>query len=86
MLIFDEPTSGLDVLASQTVLSFMKKSKELGKCVVLSTHQMPDAERLCDRVGIMHEGKLVAVDTVTNITATTRTSNLEDAFLRLVAG
>jgi sodium transport system ATP-binding protein len=84
VIIFDEPTSGLDVLASQTVLNFMKRMREQGKCVVLSTHQMPDAERLCDRVGIIHQGRLLVVDTIPAIEAQTKTSNLEDAFLALV--
>ncbi len=84
LIIFDEPTSGLDVLASQTVLNFMKRMKGEGKCVVLSTHQMPDAERLCDRVGIMHQGKLLLVDSVQGVKDQTKTTNLEDAFLALV--
>ncbi|MFA6197815.1 MAG: ATP-binding cassette domain-containing protein [Patescibacteria group bacterium] len=84
ILIFDEPTSGLDVLASQTVLNFMKRSKDQGKCVILSTHQMIDAERLCDRVAIIHQGRMIADDTVSNIENITRTENLEDAFLKLI--
>jgi len=84
VLILDEPTAGLDVLASQTVLNFMKKSRELGKCVVLSTHVMNDAARLCDRVAIMHRGKVVTIDTVEKIEKSTKTDNLEDAFMTLI--
>ena len=84
VIIFDEPTAGLDVLASQTVLNFMRKAKEMGKCVILSTHQMVDAEKLCDRIAIIHRGKLIALDTVEAVKRQTKTGNLEDAFLALV--
>lgn len=84
VIIFDEPTSGLDVLAAQTVLTFMIHAKEQGKAVIFSTHHLPDAERLCSHVAIMHRGKLVASDTVAAIKRSTKTNNLEDAFLALV--
>ncbi|MGE5392230.1 MAG: ABC transporter ATP-binding protein [Candidatus Saccharibacteria bacterium] len=84
VIIFDEPTSGLDVLASQTVLNFMRKAKELNKCVLFSTHQMPDAERLCDRTAIIHKGRVVFNDTIAKLKQETGTANLEDAFLKLV--
>jgi sodium transport system ATP-binding protein len=84
VIIFDEPTSGLDVLASQTVRNFMQRSKELGRAVIFSTHQMYDAEKLCDRVIIIHKGKTVAYDSVENLKKTTGAGDLEDAFLQLV--
>ncbi|MFH1207580.1 MAG: ATP-binding cassette domain-containing protein [Patescibacteria group bacterium] len=84
VIIFDEPTSGLDVLASQTVVKFMRRAKETGKLVILSTHEMFNAEKLCDRVAIMHRGRLVALDTVKIIKNSTRTQTLEDAFLAIV--
>lgn len=84
VIIFDEPTSGLDVLASQTVLRFMQQVKEQGKCVILSTHQMSDAEKLCDRVAIIHQGKVVSNDYIHKIKEQTQTTSLEEAFLRLV--
>lgn len=84
VIIFDEPTAGLDVLASQTVVRFMQKAREMGKLVILSTHEMYDAERLCDRVGIMHQGKLVTVETVRQLEERTKAGNLEDAFMAIV--
>lgn len=84
VIIFDEPTAGLDVLASQTVTRFMKKAREMGKLVVLSTHNMHDAEKLSDHVAIMHRGKLVASGTVADILVKTGADSLEDAFIRLV--
>jgi sodium transport system ATP-binding protein len=84
VLIFDEPTSGLDVLASQTVRNFMVKSKQAGKCVIFSTHQMRDAEKLCDRVVIIHKGKVIANDRVEVLKAQNNAVDLEDVFMKLV--
>lgn len=84
VLIFDEPTSGLDVLASQTVRNFMVKSKEAGKCVIFSTHQMRDAEKLCDRVVIIHRGKVIANDRIEALKSKNNASDLEDVFMKLV--
>ena len=82
VLMFDEPTSNLDVLASKEVREFMVESKGRGKCVIFSTHVMHDAERLCDRITILHQGEVVA----SGPTAEVRGSRpeLEDAFLELV--
>jgi len=82
VLMFDEPTSNLDVLASREIRNFMVESRERGKCVIFSTHVLHDAERLCDRVTILHEGSVVA----TGPTAEGRGAHrdLEDAFLELV--
>jgi sodium transport system ATP-binding protein len=85
VIIFDEPTSGLDVLASQTVRDFMKRARESGKSVIFSTHQMYDAEKLCDRVIIIHRGKTIAYGSVAELRASTGTADLEDAFLKLVS-
>src|SRR6185503_19614260 len=60
VLMFDEPTSNLDVLASREIREFMVESKGRGKCVIFSTHVLHDAERLCDRVAILHRGRVVA--------------------------
>ncbi|MBU0708565.1 ATP-binding cassette domain-containing protein [Patescibacteria group bacterium] len=84
IIIFDEPTAGLDVLASQTVLNFMRQARELGKCVILSTHRLSDAERLCDRAAIIHQGKIVGVDEISRLMEISGTNNLEDAFLQLI--
>ena len=80
--MFDEPTSNLDVLASKEVREFMVESKSRGKCVIFSTHVMHDAERLCDRITILHEGEVVASGATADVRGTRR--DLEDAFLALV--
>ena len=82
VLMFDEPTSNLDVLASKEIRDFMVESRGRGKCVIFSTHVLHDAERLCDRVTIIHEGKVVASGPTTEVRGSHR--DLEDAFLELV--
>jgi sodium transport system ATP-binding protein len=82
VLMFDEPTSNLDVLASKEIRDFMVESKGRGKCVIFSTHVLHDAERLCDRVTIIHKGDVVASGTPAEVRGARR--DLEDAFLELV--
>ena len=82
VLMFDEPTSNLDVLASKEIRDFMVESKGRGKCVIFSTHVLHDAERLCDRVTIIHEGRVVATGSTAEVRGTHR--DLEQAFLNLV--
>src|ERR1700675_3875500 len=67
VLMFDEPTSNLDVLASREIRNFMVESRDRGKCVIFSTHVMHDAERLCDRITILHEGQVVASGTTAEV-------------------
>ncbi len=64
IIIFDEPTNGLDVITAKVVTDFLFKLKESGKTIILSTHIFSLAERLCDRVGIIIDGKMVAQDTL----------------------
>jgi sodium transport system ATP-binding protein len=82
VLMFDEPTSNLDVLASRDIRDFMVESKGRGKCVIFSTHVLHDAERLCDRVTIVHEGRVVASGPTAEVRG--RHQDLEDAFLSLI--
>jgi sodium transport system ATP-binding protein len=82
LLMFDEPTSNLDVLASREVRAFMLESKDRGKCVIFSTHVLHDAERLCDRITILHEGQVVASGPTAQVRGIR--AELEDAFLELV--
>ena len=82
VLMFDEPTSNLDVLASREIREFMVESRGRGKCVIFSTHVLHDAERLCDRVTIIHQGRVVASGTTAEVRGTHQ--DLEDSFLSLV--
>jgi sodium transport system ATP-binding protein len=82
VLMFDEPTSNLDVLASREVRDFMVESRGRGKCVIFSTHVLHDAERLCDRVTIIHQGRVVTSGPTAEVRGGHQ--DLEDAFLSLV--
>jgi sodium transport system ATP-binding protein len=82
VLMFDEPTSNLDVLASREIREFMVESKGRGKCVIFSTHVLHDAERLCDRVAILHRGRVVASGSTAEVRGDSQ--DLEDSFLSLV--
>ena len=83
-MILDEPTAGLDVLASRNIVSFIRLARDQGKCVVLSTHDMGEAERLCDRIAIIHNGLLAAVGAKNELFQRYDTDNLEAVFLRAV--
>ena len=84
IMIFDEPTSGLDVLGARTVLEFIQACRAEGKCVLLSTHQLAQAAKLCDSVVIIHQGAVRAIGAVPELLARTHTADLEDAFLALI--
>lgn len=84
VLVLDEPTSGLDVLVAQTFLEFVEESRAAGRCVVYSTHTMSEAERLCDRIGVLHEGRLYACGSLPELRALTGEHYLEAIFLALV--
>jgi sodium transport system ATP-binding protein len=85
VLILDEPTSGLDVLASRFMRDFISAERARGKAVLFSTHYLAEAELLCDRIGFLHRGRLIAEGSPTEIRAQTGQSTLEEAFLALVA-
>ena len=84
--IFDEATSGLDILSSKVILDFIKEEKENNKCVIYSTHYMEEAENICDRVILIHKGKIIKEGTPTDIVKATNTTNLRDAFFVLIGG
>ena len=84
--IFDEATSGLDIISSKSILDFIKEEKKNGKCILYSTHYMEEAENICDRVVMIHHGKVLTIDTPENIIKETKTTNLRDAFFALIGG
>jgi sodium transport system ATP-binding protein len=84
VLIFDEPTAGLDVLVQRSVLESIAQLRERGKCIVFSTHIMREVEKLCDRVAIMHRGRILATGTLDDLRAQHGERDLEELFFRLV--
>ena len=86
VLILDEPTVGLDVLATRFLRDFVRAERDRGKAVIFSTHYMAEAELLCDRIGLLYRGHMLAEGTPAALRASAASaSNLEEAFLSLVA-
>lgn len=83
VIIFDEPTNGLDIITAKTVTDYLGNLKAQGKTVVVSTHMMHVAEKLCDRVAIIMDGRIKTVGTLAEICQITGTDNLDDAFFKL---
>lgn len=81
-LILDEPTSSLDVISGGFILDFIRRAREKGQAVLFSTHIMAEAELLCDRVHIIHRGRIVAEGAVPDLCASVGADSLTAAFLR----
>jgi sodium transport system ATP-binding protein len=86
LLIFDEPTVGLDVLNALEMHEVIKEFRSQGKTVLFSTHIMSEAEKLCNRIAIIHEGIILACDTLENLQNLTGQHYLEDIFIHFVKG
>lgn len=84
VLIFDEATSGLDIFVSRALLDAVAELRDQGKCILFSTHIMREAERLCDRVAIMHRGRILASGTLDQLRAAQDEPDLEELFFKLV--
>ncbi len=85
VMIFDEPTLGLDIMAARTIVNFIRECRQSGKTVILSTHIMSEVEKLCDVVGIIHNGKLLAEGTPAQLRETWRENDLEEIFVKIVS-
>jgi sodium transport system ATP-binding protein len=85
ILIFDEPTLGLDVLVARAVLKNIERLRDLGKCIVFSTHIMREVEKLCDRVAIIGRGKILACGTLDDLRRDYGQEDLEELFFTLVS-
>ncbi len=82
VLILDEPTAGLDVLGAREVGQMIIEARNEGRCVLLSTHLMPEAQKLCDHIAIIHRGRILAQGRPAELAA--GYADLEDAFAALV--
>jgi sodium transport system ATP-binding protein len=85
VLIFDEPTAGLDVLVGRAVLENIRRLRDLGKCVLFSTHIMREVEKLCDRVAIIGKGRVRACGTLAELREQYGQDDLEELFFTLVS-
>ena len=84
VMIFDEPTTGLDVMTARTIIGFISDCRDRGKTVIFSTHIMSEVERLCDHIGVIHGGKLLAEGTVPELRAKYNEHNLEEIIVKIV--
>jgi sodium transport system ATP-binding protein len=83
VMIFDEPTLGLDVMTARSVVRFVRECKARGKTVIYSTHVMSEVEKLCDTVGIIHGGRLLAEGTLAGLRARTGEQDMEEVFVKI---
>ena len=86
ILIFDEPTSGLDVLGAREVLRLVGDLRGKGRTVIFSTHIMTEAERICDEIGIIEQGRLLSRGTPASLGVGRNGTTLEDVFVDVVGG
>jgi sodium transport system ATP-binding protein len=85
VLIFDEATNGLDVLVARSLLATVSELRDHGKCIVFSTHIMREAEKLCDRIAIMHRGHILAEGSLDELCDRHEQRDLEELFFRLIS-
>jgi sodium transport system ATP-binding protein len=83
VMLLDEPTLGLDVLGSQIVREYIGHLRNEGKAVILTTHHLDEAERLCTRFGLMHRGKIVSEGTLEELRDRTNCQSLVEMFIQL---
>ncbi len=84
VMIFDEPTLGLDVMTARAIVRFVRECRDRGKTVIYSTHVMSEVEKLCDTVGIIHNGRLCAEGTLAELRARHGEQDLEEIFVKIV--
>jgi sodium transport system ATP-binding protein len=83
-MIFDEPTLGLDIMAARTIVAFIRECREAGKTVILSTHVMSEVEKLCDVIGVIHDGSLLAEGTPAQLREKYKEHDFEEVFVKIV--
>jgi sodium transport system ATP-binding protein len=86
VMIFDEPTVGLDIMAARTIVRFVRDCRERGKTVIYSTHIMSEVEKLCDIIGIIHGGRLLAEGTLQDLRDRYKEVDMEEIFISAVGG
>jgi len=84
VMIFDEPTLGLDVMTARAIVRFVRDCRARGKTVIYSTHIMSEVEKLCDVIGIIHDGKLLAQGTLAELRARYDEQDFEEVFVKAI--
>ncbi|WP_417735425.1 ATP-binding cassette domain-containing protein [Rosistilla oblonga] len=85
VLIFDEATLGLDVLVARNLLQVIRSLKDAGKCLIFSTHIMREVERLCDRIAVMHRGRILDTGTLAELRERHSQHDFEELFFDLLS-
>ncbi|MGI9472762.1 MAG: ATP-binding cassette domain-containing protein [Rubripirellula sp.] len=85
VLIFDEATLGLDVLVARNLLGVIRSLRESGKCLIFSTHIMSEVERLCDRIAIMHHGRILDTGSLSELRDRHQQNDFEELFFGLLS-
>jgi len=85
VMIFDEPTVGLDIMTARTIIGFIRECRDRGKTVIFSTPVMSEVEKLCDIVGIIQSGKLLAEGTLEQLRQRHGENDMEEVFVKIVA-
>jgi sodium transport system ATP-binding protein len=86
VMIFDEPTLGLDVMTARSIVKFVRDCRDRGKTVIYSTHVMSEVEKLCDTIGIIHDGRLVAEGSLAALQQQFGETDMEEIFVKAVGG
>jgi sodium transport system ATP-binding protein len=84
VMIFDEPALGLDVMTARTITAFIRECRNNGKTVIFSTHVMSEVEKLCDTIGIIHDGKLLTEGPLPQLRNKYAENDLEEIFVKVV--
>jgi ABC-2 type transport system ATP-binding protein len=84
LLILDEPTAGVDIELRLELWQYIERINREGTTVLLTTHYLEEAERMCDRIAFINRGEIAAHGTIEELSARYGVSNLEDAYLELV--
>jgi ABC-2 type transport system ATP-binding protein len=86
VLFLDEPTAGVDVELRQSLWNYVRRLRERGTTIVLTTHYLEEAEQLADRIGLIHRGRLLLVENKTALLARHAGMRLQDVYVSLVRG
>ena len=84
IMLLDEPTRGLDVLGSKVVFDYVRHLRDVGKAVIVCTHRLDEAQRLCNRFGLLHRGRMLHEGTLAELRQRTGCESLADMFLQVV--
>lgn len=86
VMLFDEPTAGLDVTASRIVQDFIIRCKQDNKAIIFSSHSMSEVEKLCDRIVMIHKGRILEQGSIAELKESHQNDNMEEIFVELVGG